>query len=315
MIPFARFFRPRFLLVATLFATPSLVLAQNTWKGRDGDWDEAKNWSKNALPPLKIVPPVKKAPANAKPPSSVKPSAPTPTPTKAAAADIAVKAPALPAPTTLATPNAVIIGAGTSTWHADRQGDFSVEIPVLMTKKGGWKQTGGPSWIFVRNGGSLTITDATFDGGTSANFIVGSDTPGHVLMNGADSVLTLPAGELKLRRNATFTLQAGNVFAELVSFDDAAEGTHGVLTLAGGTLTLSGNAYGGVYGGGEHHYINFPPGSKAVILLTAIESDAAYEQLEKGGIRFNNRIDLNAFKIEPREGSGTKITLDPAAKP
>ncbi|MET0261638.1 MAG: hypothetical protein ABW223_01980, partial [Rariglobus sp.] len=69
------------------------------------------------------------------------------------------------------------------------------------------------------------------------------------------------------------------------------------------------------YGGGAHHYINFPPASKGVLLLTDIEMDAVYEQLEKGGIRFNNRIDPKAFKVELNEGRGTKITLDPAAKP
>jgi hypothetical protein len=302
------------LLVAlTVLIAPAIASAQNTWKGRDGDWGVPLNWSKNAVPPLKIVPPAKKTPA--KPPSTIKPSAPSPSPAGATAPVGAPQPPALPPATTPSTPNAIILGGGTSTWDASTLGDFSLEVPMLLTKKAGWKQTGGPSWIFVRNGGSLTVTDAKFDGGTSANFIVGGDQPGHVLVSGPDAVLTVPNGEIKLRRNATFTVQGGNVSAKLISFDDTAAGTHGVLTLAGGTLTLSTNAYGGIYGGGEHHYVNLPPASKAAILLTAIDPDAAYEQLEKGGIRFNHRIDLNAFKVEPLEGVGTRITVDPAAKP
>ena len=293
----------RFLFLTVLFTAPSLLTAQNSWKGRDGDWGVPLNWSKNSVPPLNIVPPPVKTPA--------KPSVPAPT----AAIPAAPKPPALPPATTPLTPNAISLGGGTSTWDASTLGDFSIEVPILMTKKAGWKQTGGPAWIFVRNGGSLTVTDAKFDGGTSANFIVGGDQPGHVLVSGPDAVLTMPEGEIKLRRNATFTVQSGNVSATLVSFDDPAPDTHGVLTLAGGTLTLTTNVFGGIYGGGDHHYVNLPAGSKAVILLTAIEPDAAYEQLEKGGIRFNHRIDLNAFKVEPLEGTGTRITLDPAAKP
>ncbi len=302
-------FRP--LLACLFLSAPALLSAQNTWKGRDGEWSLSQNWSKNAVPPLKIIPPAKKTSAK---PSTVKPSAPPPA-TVTPAATSAPTPPLPPPPTTPSTLNAIILGGGTSTWDASTLGDFSIEVPVLMTKKAGWKQTGGPSWIFVRNGGSLTINDAKFDGGTSANFIVGGDQPGHVLVTGPDAVFTTPAGEIKLRRNATFIVQAGNVSTKLISFDDTAAGTHGVLTLAGGTLTLSTNAYGGIYGGGDHHYINFPPGSKATIFLPAIEPDAAYEQLEKGGIRFNHRIDLNAFKVEPLEGAGTRITLDPAAKP
>lgn len=308
----------RFSLIPLLLAVSvSLLQAQTTWKGRDGDWDDVKNWSKSTLPPLQVVTPVKKnTSTGGKPVSSA--SAPAAAKTGAASAPsstVAVKTIPLPAPTTPATSNVVVLGGGLVTWHADRQGDFSLEVPMLMTKKAGWKQTGGPAWIFVRNGGNLTITDAIFDGGTSENLIVGETTPGHVLVAGSDAALTMPEGEIKLRRNATFTVQSGNVSAKLISFDDMAEGTQAILTLAGGTLTLSANAYGGVYGGGEHHYINFPAGSKAVLVMTAIENDGVYEQLEKGGIRYNGRINPAAFKVEPREGSGCKITIDPLATP
>lgn len=304
----------RFLLGALVLAAPSLLFAQTTWTGHDGDWEDVKNWPRNTVPPLKVAPPAPKASSTAKPAIMVKPSTSTPA-TPSASTPAAVKPPAPPTPITPVTPNAIILGGGTVTWHAESQGDFIIEVPVLLTKKAGWRQTDGPAWIFVRNGGVLTVADATFDGGTSENLIVGGDAPGHVLVTGNDAVLTLPAGEIKLRRNATFTVQSGNVSAKLISFDDTEEGTHGVLTLAGGTLTLSGNAFGGIYGGGEHHYINFPPGSKAVLVMTAIESDAVYEQLEKGGIRFNHQINLNAFKVAPRDGSGSKITLDPAVRP
>jgi len=300
----------RVLFVSLVFSVPSLLLAQNSWKGRDGDWDDVKSWTKNTLPELQVIAPVKKTTAPAKPTTAVPPK-PGATP----AAPGALKPVTPPAPSTITTPSVIVLGGGTVTWHADRQGDFSLEAPLLMTKKAGWKQLGGPAWIFVRNGGSLTLTDAVFDGGTSANFIVGETDPGHVLVSGLEAVLSMPAGEIKLRRNATFTVLSGNVSAQLISFDDMAEGTQAVLTLAGGTLTLSSNAYGGVYGGGEHHYINFPTGSKAVIVLTAIESDGIYEQLEKGGIRYNNRINPAAFKVEPREGSGVKVTIDPLARP
>lgn len=314
MLPFSRLFR--FCLMPLLFVVPAALLqAQTTWKGRDGDWDDVKSWSKPGLPPLQVVAPVKKATTNSKPaspaPATPKPGAVSTAPSAAAA----LKPLPLPAPTTPATPNVVVLGGGLVTWHADRQGDFSLEVPLLMTKKAGWKQTGGPAWIFVRNGGNLTVTDAVFDGGTSENLIVGETVPGHVLVSGPDAVLTLPEGEIKLRRNATFTLQSGNVSAKLISFDDMAEGTQAILTLAGGTLTLTGNGYGGVYGGGDHHYINFPTGSKAVLVLTAIESEGVYEQLEKGGIRYNQRVNPAAFKVDPREGSGCKITIDPLATP
>ena len=315
MTPSFRVFR--LCLISLLAVIPAALLqAQTSWKGRDGDWDEVKNWSKPALPPLQVVAPVKKTAPNAKPAAPV-PVAPKP----GAAASIAAPAAAvlkplpLPSPITPATPNVVVLGGGLVTWHADRQGDFSLEVPMLMTKKAGWKQTGGPSWIFVRNGGSLTITDAVFDGGTSENFIVGETVPGHVLVSGPDASLAMPEGEIKLRRNATFTVQSGHVSAKLISFDDMAEGSQAILTLAGGTLTLTGNGYGGVYGGDEHHFINFPTGSKAVLVLTAIESEGVYEQLEKGGIRYNQRINPAAFKVEPREGSGCRITIDPLATP
>lgn len=306
----ARLFCFRLPLFTLAVAAPVLLSGQTTWKGRDGNWGDPANWSKNLVPPLTAPLPSLKTPA--KPATPAKTSAPT----GGAATTVAtIKAPSLPPPITPLTPHAIILGGGTSVWDASAMGDFIVEAPVLMTKKAGWKQTGGPAWIFVRNGGSLTVTDATFDGGTSENLIVGGDEPGHVIVSGNDAVLKIQEGEIKLRRNATFTVQSGNVSAKLISFDDTAAGTHGVLTLAGGTLTLTTNVFGGIYGGGDHHYVNLPAGSKAVILLTGIEPDAAYEQLEKGGIRFNHRIDLNAFKVEPLEGAGTRITLDPAAKP
>ncbi len=310
MKPLVRLFYFRLPLIALVVAAPALLPAQTSWKGRDGgSWGDPANWSKNSVPSLTAPAPAVKTPP--KPPITPKPAAPA----AGAASTATIKAPALPQPTTPLTPHAIILGGGTSVWDASTLGDFIVEAPVLLTKKAGWKQIGGPSWIFVRNGGSLTITDATFDGGTSENLIIGGDSPGHVLVSGNDAALKMPEGEIKLRRNATFTIQGGNVSAKLISFDDTEAGTHGVLTLAAGVLTLSTNAYGGVYGGGEHHYINLPPGSKAALVLTSIEPDAVYEQFEKGGIRFNHRIDLNAFKVEPREGGGTTVTVNSTAKP
>lgn len=301
--------RLRLRLACLAAFLPALLPAQTTWKGRDGDWGDPQNWSKNAVPSLTAVAPAKKTPAK---PAPAKPSAPS---SAAPAAPAAPVSPVPPPPVTAATPNAIVLGGGTGVWDASVLGDFAVEVPVLITKKAAWKQTGGVSWIFIRNNGSLTVADGRFDGGTSNNLIVGGDVPGHVLVTGPEAVLAMPSGEIKLRRNATFIVRDGNVSATLVSFDDPAAGTHGVLTLAGGTLTLSSNAYGGIYGGGEHHYVNFPPGSKAAIILPAIEPDGVYEQLEKGGIRFNHRIDVNAFKVELREGAGSRVTLDPAAKP
>lgn len=295
----------RFISLSVLIlATPVFLCAQNTWKGRDGEWSDSKNWSKSAVPSLESPPatPAATPPTkNSTPAPGAKPSGPQP--------------PAFPAALTPLTANAIVLSGGTVTWDASVLGDFAVEAPVLITKKAGWKQTGGPAWMFIRNGGFLTVNDGTLDGGTSENLIVGGELPGHVLVTGNDAVLTMPAGEIKLRRNANFVIRGGNVSAKLISFDDPAEDTHGVLTLAGGTLTLSTNAYGGIYGGDSHHYINFPAGSKASLILTAIENDAVYEQLEKGGIRFNHRIDTGAFKVELREGSGSVITVDPAAKP